>query len=97
MIINKKVSMSEALKVDLYPQANENVIIKDKFRIMNNEELAQQTAKYNAELEGKGRIMIRASGTEPKIRVMVESRDSALNQEIAQNMVDLIKKIDEEY
>ena len=89
--------MSEALKVDLYPQTNENVIIKDKFRIMNNEELAQQTAKYNADLEGKGRIMIRASGTEPKIRVMVESKDSALNQEIAQNMVALIKKIDAEF
>ena len=97
MIINKKVSMSEALKVDLYPQTNDNVIIKDKFRIMNSDELAQHVAKYNAELEGKGRIMIRASGTEPKIRVMVESKDSKLNQDIAQKMVDLIKKIDAEF
>ena len=64
---------------------------------MNSEELAQNVAKYNAELEGKGRIMIRASGTEPKIRIMVESKDEALNQEIAQNMVALIKKIDSEF
>lgn len=38
--------------------------------------------------------MIRASGTEPKIRIMVESADKSLNDKIAKNIYDLIVKID---
>ena len=96
MVINEKRSMSEILEVDLYPQTNKNVIVGDKFRIMNNEELLKEIVRYNTELEGKGRLMIRASGTEPKIRVMVESKDKNLNEKIANSMVSLIKNIDEE-
>ncbi len=94
MLINEKVSMSKAFDIDLYPQTNKNVVVQDKFRIMNSEELIREITKYNLELEGKGRLMIRASGTEPKIRVMVESRDENVNKEIATAMVNLIKLID---
>jgi phosphoglucosamine mutase len=94
MLINEKVSMSKAFDIDLYPQTNKNVVVQDKFRIMNSEELIREITKYNLELEGKGRLMIRASGTEPKIRVMVESRDEKVNKEIANAMVNLIKLID---
>lgn len=96
MIIKEKTSLSSALNIELYPQANKNVIVDDKFRIMNNEELGNAVAKYNAELSGRGRIMMRASGTEPKIRVMVESRDRSLNENIAGEIVSLIKKINSE-
>ncbi|MBQ3116550.1 MAG: phosphoglucosamine mutase [Clostridia bacterium] len=93
MIINEKSSMSEVLSVKLYPQTNKNVIVEDKLRIMNSEELIKVITKYNAELDGKGRLMIRASGTEPKIRVMVESKDSEENDRIASAIVDTINKI----
>lgn len=96
MVIKENRPMSEILETELYPQTNKNVIVADKFRIMNNEELLKEIVRYNTELEGKGRIMIRASGTEPKIRVMVESKDSELNDRIADSMVSLIKKINEE-
>lgn len=92
-LIEQKKTMSEAFGVDLYPQINKNVIVEDKFRVMNSEELSKEIVKYNTELSGKGRLMIRASGTEPKIRVMVESKDSALNERIANSMVELIKNI----
>lgn len=94
MIINEKSTLSETLNFDLYPQSNKNVIVEDKFRIMNSEELIKAITKYNGELEGKGRLMIRASGTEPKVRVMVESKDKDDNERIATAMVELIKKID---
>ena len=85
--------MSEAFGVKLYPQSNKNVIVEDKFRVMNSEELSKEVVKYNAELAGKGRLMIRASGTEPKIRVMVESKDHELNETIAKAIVNTIKGI----
>ncbi len=96
MVISQKTTMSNAFKIDLYPQVNKNVIVEDKFRIMNSEELGKEIAKYNLELKGIGRLMIRASGTEPKIRVMVESKDKVLNEEIASSIVSVIKRINSE-
>ena len=78
----------------MYPQTNLNVVVTDKFRVINNEELSRIVSKYNQELLGKGRLMIRASGTEPKIRIMVESADKDLNNKIAKIIYDLIVKID---
>ena len=94
MIVKEKTTMSDAFNVQLYPQTNKNVIVQDKLHVMNSEELSREITKYNSELSGKGRLMIRASGTEPKIRVMVESKDKELNDKIASAMVNLIKIID---
>lgn len=96
MIISKQSTMSEAFKIDLYPQVNKNVVVVDKFRIMNSEELGKEVAKYNSKLNGNGRLMIRASGTEPKIRVMVESKDKFVNEDIANAIVNVIKRINAE-
>ena len=93
MIINEQTTMSNALKIDLYPQTNKNVVVEDKFRIMNSEELSEEIAKRKSLLSGKGRLMIRASGTEPKIRFMVESEDGDLNEKIAEEIVNVIKRI----
>ncbi len=93
MIIEEDKKFSEIVKVKLYPQTNKNVIVTDKFRIINSEELSKVTVKYNTELAGKGRLMIRASGTEPKIRIMVESPDEKINENIADNISCLIEKI----
>ncbi len=96
MLIDEDKSMNDVFNVKLYPQINVNVIVEDKFRIMNSEELGKIITKYNFELSGKGRIMIRASGTEPKIRIMVESQDNDLNKKIALNISNVIKRIDAE-
>ena len=96
MLINEKKTAGEVLNVTLFPQTNINVIVKDKLRIINSERLMKAVTKYNIELEGKGRIMVRASGTEPKIRVMVESKNSAENESIAKDIVKIVKEIDAE-
>ena len=97
MIASEDVSMSDAFGLKLYPQTNKNVIVEDKFRVMNNENLSNEVSKYNLQLSGEGRVMIRASGTEPKIRVMVESKDEVKNETISNNLVELIKKINTEF
>ena len=96
MLISENITMDKAFEFELYPQANKNVIVEDKFRIMNNEELAKSISKFNADLADKGRVMLRASGTEPKIRVMVESKDKELNEKIANSLVSMIKRINSE-
>ena len=88
--------MSETFSVKLYPQTNKNVTVNDKFRIMNSEELNREIVRYNNEFAGKGRLMIRASGTEPKIRIMAESLDGELNERIANAVATLVKRIDGE-
>ncbi len=93
MILAENKTFSEALDVELYPQSNKNVVVGDKFRVMNSEVLRMEVDKYNEVLRGKGRIMIRASGTEPKIRVMVESQNATVNEEIANSLVETVKKI----
>lgn len=93
MILAENKTFSEALDVELYPQSNKNVVVGDKFRVMNSEVLRIEVDKYNEVLRGKGRIMIRASGTEPKIRVMVESQNATVNEEIANSLVETVKKI----
>ncbi len=96
MVINQKKKLSEFFDVKLYPQVNKNVVVGDKFRIMNSEILTKEVARYNVEFNGKGRIMLRASGTEPKIRVMVESENKEINERIANILVEMVKSIDTE-
>lgn len=96
VLIEENKKFSEAFDLELFPQVNKNVIVTDKFRIINNEELSDEVAKFSAEFGDKGRIMIRASGTEPKIRVMVESPDKEENEKIAEELVATVKKIDSE-
>lgn len=83
----------ESISHLLYPQTNVNVRVVDKWRVINSEELSSQVSRASRILEGRGRVMVRASGTEEKIRVMVESEDSALNDALAKDVVETIKGI----
>lgn len=96
MVIKEKKTLEEIIDIDLYPQENINVVVFDKFRVMNNEILNKEVSKYNVDFGSSGRVMIRASGTEPKIRIMVESSDSKRNVEIANSLVKIVKAIDTE-
>ncbi|MBO5925767.1 MAG: phosphoglucosamine mutase [Clostridia bacterium] len=83
----------ESISHLLYPQTNLNVRVVDKWRVINSEELSSQVARASRMLEGRGRVMVRASGTEEKIRVMVESEDSALNDTLAKDIEKVINTI----
>jgi phosphoglucosamine mutase len=69
-------TLSQQLQeVTLFPQCLLNVRLAPGQDWENNKTLAQETERAEAELQGKGRVLIRASGTEPVVRVMVEARE----------------------
>ena len=77
-------TMAELLSdVTLYPQTLINVRLRPDQKWQDNPRLAQETKKVEAELGQTGRVLIRASGTEPLVRVMVEAQDSAQAQSCA--------------
>ena len=69
-------TMAELLSdVKLFPQTLINVRLRADQKWQDNPRLAEETKKVEAELGQTGRVLIRASGTEPLVRVMVEARD----------------------
>jgi phosphoglucosamine mutase len=74
----------------LYPQVLINVTTKTKLNLESS--LIQNAVKKaEDELNGSGRVLLRASGTEPKIRVMVEGQDSVLVQKLAEEIAEVVR------
>jgi phosphoglucosamine mutase len=76
--------------VTLFPQVLVNVRLTPGQDWRTNAAMAQATKDVEAELGGKGRVLIRASGTEPLVRVMVEARDPAQARACAQRIADCL-------
>lgn len=74
--------LSEGLFI--YPQLLKNVEVKDKNEVLNDPGLKELIASINKKLDSDGRILVRPSGTEPLIRVMVEAK----TDELCKNYVD---------
>ncbi|MCL0100328.1 phosphoglucosamine mutase [Peptococcaceae bacterium] len=79
-----------------YPQVLKNVRVSDKNKIMNSEELKLAVAEIKSFLKGEGRVLIRASGTEPIIRVMVEAKGADKLKFAADELVSVVERIDRE-
>ncbi len=84
----------EELTKDLkiYPQLLKNVRVKDK-KIMNDQNLEKLINQISEKLGDEGRVLVRTSGTEPLIRVMVEAATSELCSNYVNEMVELIEDI----
>lgn len=89
----KTQPLSKLAQANLFEQTNCDVVVKDKMQVINNDNLWQQIKKQTAFFDG--RVMVRASGTEPKIRIMAEGINKDFLQQVAQNIAQVIKDIDE--
>jgi len=74
----------------LYPQVLINVTTKTKLDL-NTPQIQQAVKGAEAALNNTGRVLLRASGTEPKIRVMVEGQDRALVQKLAEQIAEVVR------
>ena len=81
--------MGQALP--LYPQVLINVTTQQKLDLQQAE-IQTAVKQAEAKLKEAGRVLLRASGTEPKIRVMVEGQDASLVQQLAQDIADVVEK-----
>ena len=83
----------------LFPQVLINVTYKPKANQakldLNLPQLQDAVKSAEVELKGAGRVLLRASGTEPKIRVMVEGQDAKLVQKLAEQIAEVVKKATE--
>ena len=81
----------------LYPQVLINVTYKptaaNKKLDLNHADIQAAVKAAETTLNGAGRVLLRASGTEPKIRVMVEGQDAKLVQKLAEEIADVVKKV----
>jgi phosphoglucosamine mutase len=86
-------TMADLLKdVALFPQTLINVRLHPGQDWQSNTRMKEETQKVEAELGDSGRVLIRASGTEPLVRVMVEARDADQAQRCAQRIADTLKE-----
>ena len=69
-----------------------NVALADKSRLQNNPEIDRAIAAAEKGLNGRGRVLLRPSGTEPVVRVMVEGEDEALVNTLAAEIAAVVER-----
>ena len=79
-------------EITIYPQLLENLVVKDKNIVLNDEEINKAIKEVEEELKDDGRILVRPSGTESLIRVMVEAKTQEICKEKVSKIIELIKK-----
>ena len=91
-MVQHRLSLNElASAVKLFPQVLINVRFAGGDNPLESEAVKAVAADVEKRLEGKGRILLRKSGTEPLIRVMVECEDGVLAKQCAEEIVEAVK------
>ena len=94
VVVEEGKALSELTKdFVIYPQLLKNVGVSNKDAIMCHEGLLAKIKELETSLNGNGRILVRASGTEQLVRVMVEATTLDICEKIASTLVDYINYI----
>ena len=92
---NAKKPISELVGiVETLPQVLVNARVPNnrKPELFTNETIKKAQSEIESQLKGEGRILVRPSGTEPVVRVMIEGRDSSQIKSWADSLADIIQK-----
>ena len=90
--VQKKTLLEAGQALMLYPQVLVNVPVKQRIDLAKNEAVQRAVDKAEHTLNGNGRILLRASGTELKLRVMVEGVDGPLVRQLADEIAEVVAK-----
>ncbi len=83
-------NLCEGLTV--YPQHLVNLRVKEKAAVMNDQDVLEEEKKVNELINGNGRALLRESGTEPVIRIMIEAETTRLCEEYAEMIANVIRE-----
>ena len=93
VMLEKKQTLGRLIEpVDIYPQVLKNIRVKSKPEARQDPDVMAAVAQVEQELGSDGRILVRESGTEPVIRVMVEAKTDELCTRYVDQVIDVIKK-----
>jgi len=93
VIVNTNKKLSELVKdLDIYPQVLINIKVTDKAKAQQDPKVVEAVKAVEKELGDSGRILVRESGTEPLVRVMVEAKSQAECEKLARRVIDVIKE-----
>ncbi|EGG83026.1 phosphoglucosamine mutase [Lachnospiraceae bacterium 2_1_46FAA] len=93
VMLEKKETLGKLTEeVKIYPQLLKNVRVSDKKTARENPAVVREVEKVTEALGNDGRILVRESGTEPVIRVMVEASTHELCEEYVNQVVDVMEK-----
>ena len=94
VILEKKTTLGTlASEVKIYPQLLENLRVTDKKAVLNHKEVTEAISEVEKELGSDGRILVRESGTEPLLRVMVEATTQELCEKYVKKVIDAMKNV----
>lgn len=80
-----------AAEMTIYPQKLVNVRVTDKHAVTQNEKVAAVITEVEAEMNGNGRVLVRPSGTEPLVRVMVEAATVEACETFVNRIADVVR------
>ena len=93
VMLEKKKTLAElAAPVPVYPQVLKNIRVTDKAAAQNDPDVQAAVKAVGEKLGADGRILVRESGTEPVVRVMVEAGEKALCEKYVDEVIDVIVK-----
>jgi phosphoglucosamine mutase len=93
-LTESRTTLAKAETLPLYPQVMINVAMKQAFDFGAHRAVKKAVADAERALNGTGRVLLRASGTEPVLRVMVEAKSEAQAQSCARNIAAVVRKAD---
>ena len=92
VMIKENKSLCELTKdLEIYPQVLKNIKVKDKKIVLEDTDVKDSISEVESYLNDAGRILVRPSGTEPLIRVMVEAKTIDICNELVDKVINVIK------
>jgi len=90
-LCDTKLSLAELTKgLTLYPQYTKNIKVSDKDAVLSDEKVLEKKADIEKLIDGNGRVLLRKSGTENVVRIMVEAENLSLCDEYAKKIAKVI-------
>ncbi len=92
VILEKKQPLDKLVsELEIFPQVLKNVKVKDKAAAQDDEDVKAEVSKVSEALGDDGRILLRQSGTEPVVRVMVEASDHETCEKYVDQVIEVMK------